>query len=312
MDFPRNFRAAVFDFLISPKERIDLPRYLGHSLRGGFSQAFRKISCGLKDKRCDQCLLSENCAYSYIFETPLPRHSGMAKKYPYAPYPFVLEPPLEMISAHQIAFGLVLIGKAIDYLAHFICAFAELGRRGTGKGRGRFQLLEVRSDRKTVYSTSRMVLGRDYREVTSEEILSRPLKGVKRLEVRFLTPTRMKSDSKPTSRIDFSTIIRNLLQRVALLSYFHCGEEIDGDMKGMIDRAKKITLESSELSWYDWERFPKKQRKKLKMGGIVGVAKFSGNLDEFLPYLSIGELVHIGKGTSLGLGRFRLRNETSA
>ncbi len=311
MNFPKNFRAATFDFLISPKERIDLPQHLGSSVRGGFSQAFRKISCGLKDKRCTQCLLGEQCAYSYIFETPLPKKASMAKKYPYAPYPFVLEPPLERISAHQISFGLVLIGRAIDYLPHFIYAFSELGRRGVDRGRGRFQLVEVKSNKKAVYSSSKRALRTDYEVMTGDEILSRSLKGVKKLEVRFLTPTRIRSDSEPTSHIDFPSIIRNLIQRISLLSYFHCGEEMDEDLRGMTERAKKITLESSELSWYDWERFPKKQRKKLKLGGFIGAARFSGDLDEFLPYLFAGELVHIGKGTSFGLGRYRLKNETT-
>lgn len=312
MDFPERFRVARFDFLISPKERMDLPQYLSSVLRGEFSQAFKKISCGLKDKKCPPCILKENCAYSSIFETPLPEGKELARRYSYAPYPFVLEPPLERISAHNIGFGLVLIGRAINYLPHFIYAFSELGRTGTGRGRGKFQLIEVKSERKTIYSSSKKILHKGYREVTGEAILSDRQKGVKRLEFHFLTPTRMIADGKLASKIDFPLIIHNAIQRILLLSYFHCGEEMGGDLKGLKERAKGIALESSELSWYNWDRLSKKQRKKLKLGGFIGSATFSGELDEFLPYLTLGEHVHIGKGTLFGLGRYRLRDATSS
>ena len=47
----------------------------------------------------------------------------------------------------------------------------------------------------------------------------------------------------------------------------------------------------------------------MKLGGIVGKASFSGNIKEFLPLLKIGELVHIGKGTSFGLGKYEIEYE---
>jgi hypothetical protein len=44
----------------------------------------------------------------------------------------------------------------------------------------------------------------------------------------------------------------------------------------------------------------------MKMGGFVGTMTFTGNLEEFLPYLKAGELVHVGKGTGFGLGRYKM------
>ena len=45
------------------------------------------------------------------------------------------------------------------------------------------------------------------------------------------------------------------------------------------------------------------------MGGFVGTARFEGELDEFLPFLRLGELVHVGKGSVFGLGFFRVEIE---
>jgi CRISPR/Cas system endoribonuclease Cas6 (RAMP superfamily) len=46
----------------------------------------------------------------------------------------------------------------------------------------------------------------------------------------------------------------------------------------------------------------------MKMGGFIGSITFRGNLEQFLPYLVLGEYIHVGKGTSFGLGKYRILN----
>ena len=44
-----------------------------------------------------------------------------------------------------LIFSQSLIGKSIDFLPYFIYTFDELGRMGIGKGKGKYQLDEVRA-----------------------------------------------------------------------------------------------------------------------------------------------------------------------
>ena len=56
--------------------------------------------------------------------------------------------------------------------------------------------------------------------------------------------------------------------------------------------------------WYDWERYSARQDIRMKMGGFIGKVSFEGELNEFIPFVKLGELLHVGKGTSFGLGRY--------
>lgn len=44
----------------------------------------------------------------------------------------------------------------------------------------------------------------------------------------------------------------------------------------------------------------------MKMGGFIGSITFEGDFKEFIPFLLLGEYVHVGKGTSFGLGKYEI------
>lgn len=111
-----------------------------------------------------------------------------------------------------------------------------------------------------------------------------------------------------TEKPEFHILIRNLLRRIAHLSYFHCGgDPLQFDFTGAISRATKIVAKEEKLQWYDWERYSARQDTRMKLGGFVGNIIFEGDLNEFIPYLKAGEFVHIGKGTSFGLGKYVMK-----
>jgi len=174
----QNFRFAQFKFTIKALDCLNLPEYKGSALRGGFGYAFKKVVCALKTKECSECLLKEKCIYSYVFETPPPADTRMMRKYPSAPHPFVLLPPLEDDRIYgpgeNLEFQLTLIGKAIDYLPYFIYTFEELGKMGLGKGRGKFNLDEVRE---TVERFKKERGKEDQRIYSGKEKILRPLRG---------------------------------------------------------------------------------------------------------------------------------------
>src|SRR4030042_4905148 len=94
-DFLSHFKFARFQFVLTAEDWIQLPAYKGSTFRGAFGHAFKKIVCVNREKLCESCLLREKCVYSYVFETPPPSDTSKMRKYPFAPHPFVITPPLE-------------------------------------------------------------------------------------------------------------------------------------------------------------------------------------------------------------------------
>ncbi len=49
----------------------------------------------------------------------------------------------------------------------------------------------------------------------------------------------------------------------------------------------------------------------MSLGGVLGTVTYEGNNSEFIPFLKLGEFIHIGKGTSFGLGRYEIMKSSN-
>jgi len=296
------FYFSRFIFSARCKTAILLPPYFGSTLRGGFGHAFRRIVCALKGKECTDCLLKHQCIYAYVFETPIPEEAQMMRKYTVAPHPFILEPSVNNQKTYEkgeeFSFGLTLIGRATDYLPYFIYALDELGRIGIGKGRGKYELRQVleeniseheNTSETLIYNGDDKMLRQPDNPIRwSDIIMEHPIPPPV-IRISFITPTRIKYQNRLTKDLEFHVLFRNLFRRISLLSYFHCGHRRDDrGFKDLIEQAGHIKIVKRVLYWHDWERYSNRQKTRMKTGGLMG------------------EYVHVGKGSSFGLGRYRI------
>lgn len=291
-------------------------------------------------------MLRDRCVYLYLFETPPPPDTEMMRLYPAAPHPFVLEPPENgsrvIAEGDPFEFGLTVVGRAIEYMPYLIYSFIRLGEMGLGRpgrtstGRcsppdgpqhsgglerdtsagitrgGKFSLEDVLAisgdGMVSIYDSEGQSLKKPSPWPDREAISARcdELKEAPRLSICFRTPTRLKSEGRLTEEPEFHHLARSLLRRLSALSYFHCGARLELDFRGLIRRAEGIERVSSTLSWHDWERYSGRQRQKMTLGGFIGRATFAGDFEEFLPILAWGEVLHLGKAASFGLGKYNL------
>jgi CRISPR/Cas system endoribonuclease Cas6 (RAMP superfamily) len=66
---------------------------------------------------------------------------------------------------------------------------------------------------------------------------------------------------------------------------------------------------SLNVRWEERFRTSSKTRQRHELSGFVGEAVYEGDLDEFLPWITVGELVHLGKHTAWGMGQIELKQQ---
>lgn len=47
----------------------------------------------------------------------------------------------------------------------------------------------------------------------------------------------------------------------------------------------------------------------VPMSGFIGTIRFEGEVGPFLPFISLGEYLHIGDHTAFGYGHYRIRSD---
>jgi len=304
-------------FYLSPLEPITLSGFVGSLLRGGFGAALKQATClQRKVENCAGCILATRCPYVHLFETPrLERPSRWDASHD--PHPFIIEPPLDgkhtYFPNETLSFDFILLGRGIDYLPYIIYSFERLGEKGIGKERRRFRIDRVESRSgpnlivtNTIYEgdSRKFALG-GYGSNLDDIVAEMDSLPHSKLSLRFITPTRIKRKGRLIRSVDFETLLRSLLRRLSWLSELYCGEKWDLDYAALLGRARdSVKTSSSHLRWYDWERYSSRQNTRLKMGGFVGNITFEGELAEFLPFIKMGEYLHIGQGTAFGLGKY--------
>ncbi|MBF0345228.1 MAG: CRISPR system precrRNA processing endoribonuclease RAMP protein Cas6 [Nitrospirae bacterium] len=306
-----------YSLTIEALDVLSLPPYKGSTMRGGFGNALKRIVCALKRQQCTECVLKSSCVYAYIFETsPMEGTNVMnMNKYEQIPHPFIIEPPEEagrvFNQSERLCFNLILIGRAGQYLPYFILAFIELGKIGLGRGRGKYRLISVSDDKRTVYNVDDGQINAGLsEELNISETFEFDKSPHGELKLRFITPARILFNRDMVVKLDFHILLRALMRRIYLLHYFHCQDrELLWNHRDIIDNAADVAILENKLEWLDWQRYSNRQKTQMKMGGLIGTITYRGDIEPFYSIIKAGELLHVGKGTSFGLGKYTVARQ---
>ncbi|MGR8981055.1 MAG: CRISPR system precrRNA processing endoribonuclease RAMP protein Cas6 [Gammaproteobacteria bacterium] len=280
--------------------------YAGSAWRGAFGSALKKSVCVVRDTACQACMLKESCAYPYIFETPPPDSEKM-RLYTAAPHPFVINLKLDkQADPSEYRLGLMLFGRSYRYLPYIIHAFEKAGKHGLGPQNQVFEL--VRVDQITPDQKERTIYQGKKLEQPSLPATADIPECPDEIDIHLLTPLRIKQEGKNCNeqRLNFSAFFGSLLRRHSMLTYFHTDTPLETDFSQLMQQAKEIPISQQDLSWRDWTRYSSRQQTKMNMGGLIGTFTLKGDLKPFWPYLWLGQWTHTGKGTSMGLGAYRI------
>jgi len=273
--------------------------FKGLSLRNSIKTVFHK--------EFDRRILTE--VFDKILEPGISGKLNIGSK---PPRFYILEPEItpkmKYLPGEFFYINLILIGNGIEYIEYFKQAIYLLGKkywlgRKSGYGRGNFEIDAVIERDKYSFSFDSFAASyKNYEPVYLKDISSS--KHYKRVLLHFFSPTCIipENDTKPAvinRANDLKLFIDILYRRLSQLQFLYCGEE-NYIYKHTLKNDLKIS--GSEFNWHRYEIG------KEKFEGFTGKLEITGNLENLIDLLVLGEHLHVGKDTPYGFGKYEILN----
>lgn len=293
---------------------LRLPPYAGSTWRGLLGHGLRQAACVTRARTCDGCLLASHCVYPRVFEPPAPPGDA-GRRYAAPPRPYVLDldpqAPRDYAPDAPLTLGLTLLGEAIRQTPYLIHALQQAGQRGLGREQARFALTCLEQETAPGSGDWRLVYAAaEHRYTPLPAATSAPPPAPSRVGLHLVTPLRLKRQGHLLGPQHFTPqeLVFNLLGRLRLLAAHHGGDPAGWDWDRLMAATATLTLDHPHLHWHEWTRYSSRQDTLMELGGLLGDGELAGpGLGELWPLLWQGQWVHAGKGTTFGLGAYRLR-----
>lgn len=303
---------ALTDLTLNPFKGTAIRGLLGHHLRPLL------VAAGTTPEAAD-CLFGDLWGRAML-------PSDDRGKVPEKSRPYVVVPPLStrrfFACGESLQFGIHLFGAAIDLARPIIDAFERGGREcglsgavlagATGRTteRNRFGLEFVEATERG--GRRRIVWSRDRLHAAVLPVLrladvAQGKVGVRELEIEFVTPTNLRSNHRHYDRADLGRLVEQILSRARALALDHAGVDLDPTLAALVDAAAGMRLVSDRTRWVSFRRSSSRQGEYVNVGGLVGSARWVGELDSLLPVLELGRILGVGKTAVSGCGRYELR-----
>lgn len=292
-----------------------LPKSKTSALRGGMGHALLTTNC-IRDEKCEVCDFSEDCLVQRMMYPKMEIRPEFMKTKDSEGFVFECEDTREYFEAgDELDFTLMLIGRTIVYFNQYLQAFNYLGMLGLGVEHVRFQIAKVTNtlgetlvegtsvykERLTVMHVSDYIRYRFY----SGEI--RRMLDEDGCRMVFQSPLSLKFQGKMQEDFRPDALFAAIERRIYILNCYE-GISEEGE-NGERPAEEHIPIVEKVKAWpVKMKRYSGTQNSKVTFSGIRGWCDLRGLDESMLQLLLAGELLHIGKNTSFGFGKYTLVN----
>ena len=309
-----NLNAVRLAFRFVVQSDMDLGEFPGNTIRSGLGAKLRALVCVTKQAACQGCALAQQCAYPQLFEAGFSGNgvSGFEN----APKPYVIHLREGMKRrwrpGEELVFELVLLGPAVAYAPHLVYALDEVGKTGLGTGwktgKGRYDLVEVATiDQRG----AQVLLTAPDKKLTAlpearpvADLLEHVDAHPDSCRLHFVTPLRLRKRGRwiGTRDLEANHLVESIRRRVEVLAMIYG----DAVQLGPAQSFQDIRVGTRKLRRQSQERYSSRTKSSMPMDGLLGEIELKGAWQRLYPLLQLGELLHIGKGATMGMGQYEL------
>ena len=310
MDEPANIdiwsmlqiRYVKLHFHLRMIEDTTLPKHKVSALRGGMGEMLLQSNC-IRDRKCETCDFASECIVRRMMYSQMEIQPEFMKRGDSVGYVLECENYEEHFAAgEELVFQLILFGRNIVYFNQYLQALACLGMQGLGKYRSRYVIECVTNTQRAIVVEGDRVYKRNYVVQTVEEYVRyRMRSGQEEDTIVFHSPTAIRYGGQMMDQIDAGAVMASVARRIYILDCF------EGIAAGRAEIVGHIpVIRSQKCRKVSVERYSSTHDTKIRLTGICGSAVIDIPDEMARSLLYAGELIHIGKNTSFGFGRYSL------
>lgn len=309
---------ARYRFVFKVTEPILLPEYAGSALRGVFGRSLMQLSGLNRQDVAEKTPLFLYSPYAAVFEPQPSGQTGILSTIKTPPVPYVIKAPScgrrFWDVGDEFSFEMTVLGEALEHLPIIILAWRRALLRGIGKdSQGQAELIGVyaynnKQQQELIYSEEKPVVA-----VHEKKIQTPSFQNSLNVSLTLTTPLRLQRKNKVVdgSSLTADIFLRSIVRRVLLYKQiFNRDTPLNTDFNQLNALADGITSQSN-FKRKNWTRYSTRQKQLMELDGVVGEWTLFDVPKELLPYLWIGQFLHVGKNTSFGLGGYNITHQSS-
>lgn len=290
-------------FTVEFTSSAKIPEHKESALRGGMGEMLLRANC-IQNRDCKNCNYVEECIvhrtmYSHYQIRPPFVQSGDS-----IGYVIYCDDHRKFVGkGDTLEFQLMLFGNAIVHFNQFVQAFYSLGIQGLGNNDATFDIVSIKNQWQQPIMMNQIVHMDYYIPESIYDYVIRRYHMIEEstLKLKFSMPLTLKYKNEFLKEFDIDPILKAIKRRIYMMNCYvgkdveDWYKELNGDLPILYDQKvynKGIT------------RYSSTQNTKMTLKGIQGVLNLSNVSDTNLFLLLAGELIHIGKNTSFGFGKY--------
>ena len=260
------------------KTPIDAPEFIGSMIRGVLGGALKDVVCINPSFDCKECFAKDDCIYYKFYE----------EKNRFVNYRLDFN-----LYSKKIEFGLYLFNDAVDKYPYILSAiFKAFSQKGIGYKRETTEDFEIYYDNNIIFKAGEFSNNIKAEPKEFESSSFSPI-----IKLKLITPLRLKRDGRflKSDNLDIKDI---LISAISKKSFF------EQTKKEHIEQFPSVVMK--DLAFKDFTRFSNRQKRKMKVGGVVGEMIINNLTPQTYNLLKYATITGVGKLNSFGLGKIEI------
>lgn len=299
-------RYVKLHFTLMFPESSTLPVSKASAIRGGMGEMLLRANC-IRNRDCEVCDFVEECVVQRTMYSKFDNKPEFITIGDSVGYVIECEDYREYYEAGDtLEFNLLLFGKTIVYFNQYLQALFALGQNGLGKEKARFVISQVTNTKGHPLIDETDVYMKHYEVETIRNYVDYRMRQIARngkpQRMVFMTPLTQKYQGEFLREFQMDAITKSIQRRLYMLNCFE-GKDTESFYNEILEVPAIVSQKSNEIKV---ARYSSRQDTKMMLKGIKGEIVLDEIPDELLELYLAGELIHIGKNTSFGFGRYRM------